>query len=440
MKLSLFWRLYIGVMGVIVAAVLISLLATQLWLVRDGHIDFLSDAKDTKSGVVHLIAGGMSSELAVEKLLSSRDFKKHISLMSDVDAQGILNQSVTEFKKNGAYVLTEVAESVTELSALFPLVTADEYLLISDDVRNDGNSDVEEEPLQAAAVAIPATLSMIACLTAALLYILCRQVEAPLRALSQNALRMSDGVDSLPADENAPHPVGTLAKSLNDMNNSIKVQLQEQQWLSNALAHEFKTPLTRMQLGLGLLDYNQTQTTLSTIAEDLNSYVDDMSNLTDQVLTYLSVGNTASSSKMATFSDVLNDRIERFSDNRIDILNSECTSAIFNELYIRLLIDNIVGNALKYAANTIIITAKQTEGEVVFKVSDDGPGIPLNQHKEVVRPFVKFVSNSDSRSTGNGLGLAIVSSVLYRMNGNIVINRSEIGGALIVISIPTERK
>jgi len=79
-------------------------------------------------------------------------------------------------------------------------------------------------------------------------------------------------------------------------------------------------------------------------------------------------------------------------------------------------IANLVDNAIKHgrAGGQVVVANENIDGQPVVSVSDDGPGIPADQHEHV---FKRFYRLEQSRYTpGNGLGLSLVAAVA-RLHG-----------------------
>ena len=97
------------------------------------------------------------------------------------------------------------------------------------------------------------------------------------------------------------------------------------------------------------------------------------------------------------------------------------------------IIDELVGNALSYARSRIHVDVRFDDRWVVIAVSDDGPGLPLQERSTV---FQRFVRGSQAVPGGSGLGLALVSESAQALGGVASAEESELGGLTIRVRLP----
>jgi len=103
-------------------------------------------------------------------------------------------------------------------------------------------------------------------------------------------------------------------------------------------------------------------------------------------------------------------------------------------------IQNLVGNALRYADSVVRVTCRLDGDSAVLLVEDDGPGIPEDQRSRVFEPFTRL-DDSRTRSTGGyGLGLSIVNRIVFWFAGDIHVAKSaDLGGAAFIMRWPKKR-
>lgn len=108
-----------------------------------------------------------------------------------------------------------------------------------------------------------------------------------------------------------------------------------------------------------------------------------------------------------------------------------------NPIRLRQLLDNLLGNAVKYSpeGSTIRISLHAEDKQIIFSIEDEGPGIP---HTEQARIFEKFyrASNVPDEVGGSGLGLAIVKSIVDSHQGRIWVESVPGSGSTFCVVLP----
>lgn len=99
------------------------------------------------------------------------------------------------------------------------------------------------------------------------------------------------------------------------------------------------------------------------------------------------------------------------------------------------LIDNLIENAVKYSpeGGRIEVQLQSTTTSVRLRVSDAGPGIPVELRERV---FDRFFRDPNQTQSGSGLGLAIVKAVTQQHNGRVNLSTSAEGGLMVTVDFP----
>ncbi len=109
---------------------------------------------------------------------------------------------------------------------------------------------------------------------------------------------------------------------------------------------------------------------------------------------------------------------------------------------LRQVIVNLLGNAVKFTGRgEVRLLAKVEERSVdtfqmVFEVSDTGPGIPLEQQKNIFDAFSQVDTSTSRLFGGTGLGLAITCRLVNLMEGRIELESTPVNGTLFRVNIP----
>ena len=104
--------------------------------------------------------------------------------------------------------------------------------------------------------------------------------------------------------------------------------------------------------------------------------------------------------------------------------------------FIARVMQNLVGNALKYAVSRVDVTLKAQGDAIYFIVEDDGEGILKSDRESVFKPFTRLDKSRDKSTGGFGLGLAIVAKIVSWHKGHYAITDSSLGGAKFIVTLP----
>ena len=211
-----------------------------------------------------------------------------------------------------------------------------------------------------------------------------------------------------------------VAENLNLMLDRIETLVGEVKQVSDNVAHDLRTPLTRMRGRLEKAYHGQRA------GEDDQSLIGDTIADLDAVLRMFAsitrIAQIETQARMDAFRtvnlvDIAGEVVELY-DAAAEQDGTSLTVAGDRELLVTgdrdLIFDaiaNLVDNALKHgrAGGHVIVTNENLDGRPVISIADDGPGIPIEEREHV---FKRFYRIEHSRYTsGNGLGLSLVAAV-----------------------------
>ena len=96
---------------------------------------------------------------------------------------------------------------------------------------------------------------------------------------------------------------------------------------------------------------------------------------------------------------------------------------------------NLIDNGLSYGGK-IEITSKKIKNNILIYIDDDGPGIPEQEYKNVMKPFYRIDKSRGQNKSGVGLGLSIANDIIRSHGGNIFLEKGPLGGLRVIISLP----
>ncbi|MCG8613733.1 MAG: ATP-binding protein, partial [Pseudomonadales bacterium] len=237
-----------------------------------------------------------------------------------------------------------------------------------------------------------------------------------------------------------------LATSFNAMADRIENMIKSQRDLTNAIAHDLRTPLSRLSFAFEMLDHDDvSEEDRRRYSRSIGTSIDTLDHLIQQILALSRYSRAAdvaqfSHSKLAL---ALQDATE-LTQAAYPKLNIGCdispelhTETVFSDRRAILrALDNLLGNAVRFAKSTIEIDFVTTETHYCLRVSDDGPGIPEQDYEKVFLPFSQLGNAQREISKEHGLGLAIVKQIALWHRGTIQLKRSNLGGAQFELCWP----
>lgn len=96
------------------------------------------------------------------------------------------------------------------------------------------------------------------------------------------------------------------------------------------------------------------------------------------------------------------------------------------------MLGNLMDNACKWAATRVRVSALRKGRDIVISVDDDGPGVPEERRAEVLARGKRL----DEATPGSGLGLNIVHELAELYQGSLVLDRSDLGGLCVRLTLP----
>ena len=271
-------------------------------------------------------------------------------------------------------------------------------------------------------------------------YWLVKPLEQQLLRLEKAVLRIRGGDLDARAPVDGSHAIAQLAVTVNGMADHIQRLISSQKELTRAVSHELRTPVARIRFGLEMLADEDEEARRIRALEDIDEDIEQLDRLIDEILTYskLEEGTPVLDFTMIDI-NVLLEQIVRETNalgkgitveyHPPDVV-ADKREAEGEERYVHRVIQNYVGNALRYAESRVRISYNVIGDIFRIDVEDDGPGISEEDRKRVFQPFTRLDDSRTRASGGYGLGLSIVARIAYWHGGKVKVGASDaLGGA-----------
>ena len=207
----------------------------------------------------------------------------------------------------------------------------------------------------------------------------------------------------------------------------IDRHLKQRSEMLSGISHDLRTPLTRLKLQLAMMSQKD-------ISSKMSKDIDEMEMMLNSYLQFAK--SQAVEDSVATNINKLLIEISKEKNSKklhLDLANEIVLVGRKNAL--KRCFNNLIENGLNYAENVYVKVSKSTNRLNVF-IEDDGPGIPINQYKNVFKPFFRLDQSRNQNKSGVGLGMSIAEDIIRSHGGNIELGESQYKGLLIKISLP----
>ncbi len=260
------------------------------------------------------------------------------------------------------------------------------------------------------------------------------RVTRPIRSLSEAAEFFGRRPElSEPFPEEGVKEVRDAAQSFNGMRGRVLGALAERDRMLAALAHDLRTPLTKLQLRLERVEPEE-------LRGKLQGAVTDMRSIISQSLELASSLNTEEERARLDMRAFLQSVADDYADVGWDVRLAEGgpSGPLVVEarpLCLKRCLENLVSNACKYGGGAELSLSKE-RGRVVATVADRGPGVPEDMLERVFEPYFRLEGSRSRSSGGTGLGLAIARNMALLNNGELSLRNREGGGLEARIVLP----
>lgn len=275
-------------------------------------------------------------------------------------------------------------------------------------------------------------------------YALIFPLERKLQLIQSGVNEVGDGNLDTRVQVVGQDEIARLAATFNAMTEHIKRLIESQRELTRAVSHELRTPVARIRFAVDMLADTDDQESREMQRDYIDEDIESLNGLIDEILTYakLEEGSPKLDLESVNLKELV-DQIVRETNalgkpiEVVGVTPSAKVTAVADRRYLHRVVQNLAGNALRYAESKIIISAGVRKGEAFVCVEDNGHGIPEEDRDKVFVPFARLDDSRTRASGGYGLGLSIVSRIAFWFNGNMSVDESPtLGGARFTMRWP----
>jgi len=275
-------------------------------------------------------------------------------------------------------------------------------------------------------------------------YALIFPLERKLQLIQSGITKVREGKLNTKVKVVGEDEIAHLAATFNSMTEHIRRLIESQRELTRAVSHELRTPVARIRFAVDMLadtdDYEDRMSQRDYIDQDIES----LNGLIDEILTYakLEEGSPKMDWEDVDLQELVSQIVRETNalGKPVTVKVGKVQKGTFAQAdrrYLHRVLQNLAGNATRYAESTIIISAGLEKNEAFISVEDDGQGIPEKDREKVFIPFARLDDSRTRASGGYGLGLSIVSRIAFWFNGRMSVDESPtLGGARFIMKWP----
>ena len=261
-------------------------------------------------------------------------------------------------------------------------------------------------------------------------YIFARKLSAPTRLLASAAERLGRDPQAAPLDVRGSSEIAIAATAFNDMQAKLRRYVDDRTAMVGAVAHDLRTPLTRLRFRIEAAPEEQRATMCADIEQ--------MEQMISATLAFVRDASRPAERTRLELSSLLESLCDEMAETGADtdiIARGDKVVIEGDPMALRRLFTNLLENAVKFGSRARA-RVFHDEAYAVVEIADDGPGIPPTDIERVFEPFYRREPSRSRQTGGIGLGLAVVRSIARGHGGDVILLNRSGGGLTARVQLP----
>ena len=260
-------------------------------------------------------------------------------------------------------------------------------------------------------------------------YVFARRITAPVGLFARAAERLGRDPSAPAIELSGPAEIGRAAAAFNEMQARLKRYVEHRTEMIGAVAHDLRTPLTRIRFKIEGLPPE----TRDSIKRDIVQ----MEQMISAALAFVREASEVRPRELLDLGSALECVVDSTSLTGADvrIVSSQPLVVQADGLGLERLFSNLIGNAVKYGRRARV-KVFQDKRSAVVEICDSGPGLPASELERVFEPFYRVEPSRSPETGGMGLGLAVARSIARAHGGDIELINGRHGGLVARVQLP----
>jgi len=266
-------------------------------------------------------------------------------------------------------------------------------------------------------------------LLAPLVWWMARRLTQPIRVFASAAERLGADPDAEPLAPSGPSEVRTAIHAFNDMQASLRDHMRQRTQTIAAIAHDLRTPLTRLRF--------RAEQAPAPVRERMASDIEEMDALIAQAMAFVRGEDTPERREPLDLTALAEDCAAGFAETGAAVtFEGEAPLPVEGDAAgLRRALANLISNAVKYGGGASV-KAFAADGRAVITVSDEGPGLDEGELNAVFEPFHRGERSRSRETGGAGLGLTVARQAARAHGGDVTLIRRAEGGLIARLDLP----
>ncbi len=273
-------------------------------------------------------------------------------------------------------------------------------------------------------------------------WLMAKRIAEPILRIEQATADIAAGQFNNKLELSGPPELVSLGGSVNQMTDRLQQSKEADRQFLLSVSHDLKTPLTVVK-GYAEALSSGADVDRVEIGNKIGAHSQRLEAMVTDILDLAKLGsnrfqfNPAHYDIAAQIRD-LNDGWQLLAAEKDLVLVVDAPQSYSIEadpIRVAQVLDNLIGNALKFARNQIRIAVTSTGSVVEVRVEDDGPGIRPENVSKVFDSYYSLSADGDSVNGGSGLGLAVSKQLAVKMSGSLEVASTTTSGSTMLLTL-----
>ena len=260
-------------------------------------------------------------------------------------------------------------------------------------------------------------------------FLFARRLASPITVFAEAAERLGRDPQAPPVRIEGPTEIGVAAVAFNQMQERLSRYVEDRTSMVGAIAHDLRTPLTRMRF--------RAESLPEPLRSKMAADIDQMEAMISGTLAFVRGASKPAERRRLELVSLVESVADEMAETGLPVNADGCGPVIIDgdPIGLRRLVTNLLDNAVKFGGSAHARVYSR-EGSAIVEVDDNGPGVPEADRERVFEPFHRGEPSRSRETGGAGLGLAVVRSIARAHGGDATLENRAEGGLRARATLP----